>query len=275
MNCTTFVVAVNDKDILRENFLSSPCLRHDRSHQVLLQEGFASAAEAYNAAIEDSVNDLMVFVHQDVWLPESWSTNLESAIQELDATDPNWGVLGCIGTAADTSGRGFVYSLGRGAEGEPLHRPEIVQTLDELVLVIRKSSGLRFDMSLPNFHFYGTDICLRATVRGLNCYAIPAPCVHNTQQNLVLPKEFYESYAYIRRTWRNHLPIHTTCISVTKSNIQMYWRQARELYLRLIGRRVGAMRIRGPLRLSMGADGCSIQIDDRCSQTSVDSDESS
>ena len=67
-----------------------------------------------------------------------------------------------------------------------------VQTLDEIVLILKKSSGLRFDDSLPHFHFYGTDICLRAAQRGMRSYAISAFCVHNTHQTLVLPEEFYE-----------------------------------------------------------------------------------
>src|SRR4051812_44684234 len=178
MRSITFVIAVNDKAILRENFLASPCLLHDQSHQLVLQEGFTSAAKAYNAAIDASVNDLIVFAHQDVWLPEPWLSQLETTITLLDSTDPNWGVLGCIGAVADNTGRGCVYSPGRGVVGVPLQRPDTVQTLDELILILRKSTGLRFDASLPHFHFYGTDICLRAAQRGLKCYAIPAPCVH-------------------------------------------------------------------------------------------------
>jgi len=55
-----------------------------------------------------------------------------------------------------------------------------VQTLDEIVLIFRRDSGLSFDETLPHFHFYGTDICMRAAEQGRQCYAISAFCVHNT-----------------------------------------------------------------------------------------------
>jgi hypothetical protein len=124
-----------------------------------------------------------------------------------------------------------------------MDRPAQVQTLDEIVLILRKSSGLRFDESLPHFHFYGTDICMAADARGLKSYAISAFCIHNTQQNFVLPKEFYESYRYIKHKWKNSLPIRTTCVTMTKFDLYMYKKRLQEAYLRFVRRtEIGAFR---------------------------------
>jgi hypothetical protein len=109
-----------------------------------------------------------------------------------------------------------------------------IQTLDEIVLVFRRSSGLRFDDNLPHFHLYGTDICLRAARMGMTSYAIPAFCVHNAHQYTVLPPEFYACCQHIRRRWKEALPIHTTCVSITKWNLPVYRRRLREPYLRYI-----------------------------------------
>jgi hypothetical protein len=130
-------------------------------------------------------------------------------------------------------------------------QPEPVQTLDEIVLIIRKSSGLRFDDQLPHFHLYGADICLRAAKMGRKSYAIPAFCIHNTQQNLILPREFYQCCMHIKRVWKDALPIQTTCMRLTRFNAPLYRRKLWEVYLRIRGKQVGGTRtqdVQGLLR---------------------------
>src|ERR1700693_1987023 len=104
----TFVAAANNHDILQNNFLASPCLQQPHIHQVLIQEGFSSAATAYNDAIDRSANDLIVFAHQDILFATAWIDNLQRALNELENTDPNWGVLGCYGETLNDHGRGYI-----------------------------------------------------------------------------------------------------------------------------------------------------------------------
>jgi hypothetical protein len=186
---------------------------------------------AFNDAIDKSKNDLIVFIHQDMILPENWLSDLELGLTFLTADDPQWGVVGCYGETLDDNGRGYVYSSGLGILGKPFERPARIQTLDEIVLILRKSSGLRFDESLPHFHMYGTDICMRAEENGRKNYAISAFCIHNTQPGLILADEFYECYWHVKRTWKHRLPIQTTCIRITRFNVAMYTRRLREVYL--------------------------------------------
>jgi len=233
----TFVVTVNKRDILENNFLASPCLLKPHSHQILIQEGYSSAGDAYNDAIDKSENDLIVFVHQDMIFPKPWVSQLLTSVTFLDSQAPNWGVLGCGGTAADGHGRGHLYSTGLGVLGEPFECPVPVRVLDEIVLIFRKSSGLRFDDTLPNFHLYGTDICLRAEKAGRTNYVIPAFCIHNTHPGLILPQEFYDCCNHIRQKWKGFLPIQTPCIRITRSNFPIYSRRLREAYLRYVRRK--------------------------------------
>src|SRR5689334_20038699 len=139
----TFVVASNDQAVLDDNFLRSSCLRGNHPHQVLVQRGFPSAARAFNDALDNSVSDVVVFAHQDIVLPKSWAPDLFAALGTLDSMDPNWGVLGCYGETLDEGGRGFIYEAERGFVGRPLTKPEPVQTLDEIVIIVRRSSSLR------------------------------------------------------------------------------------------------------------------------------------
>jgi Glycosyltransferase like family len=241
----TFVVAVNNREIFENNFLASPCLRGAHEHEVVVQERFVSAPRAYNDALGRSSNDLIVFCHQDVYLPETWLSDLKQTLDYLDVHDPNWGVLGCSGMTVDRHHWRYLYSSGLGVSGAPLEHPKPVQTLDEIVLVLRKSSGLRFDEQLPYFHLYGTDICLQASRRGMKNYAVSAFCIHNTHQALVLPTEFYECCKHIRRAWSDCLPIQTTCVRITAFNFPVYARKLRESYLRHIRRKeVGGMRVK-------------------------------
>src|SRR5262249_41694661 len=97
-NPITFVIAVNNRKLLQHNFLASPCLRELRDNQILIQENFDSAAKAYNDAIERAGNDLIVFCHQDILLPEPWLSQLQCALRYLEVHDPTWGVLGSSGS---------------------------------------------------------------------------------------------------------------------------------------------------------------------------------
>lgn len=240
----TFVVAVNSREVVQDNFLASPCFAQARPHTILIQENFESATQAYNDAIEKSPNDLLIFCHQDIYLPAEWLTNVQRALDFLEHHDPKWGVLGCAGIAVDGQMWGRVYSSGLGVIGNMPEHPTPIQTLDEIVLIFRKSSGLRFDDSLLHFHLYGTDICMRAAESGRRNYAIPAFCVHNTHQILALPKEFYEGCSHIRKTWKRHLPIQTTCIRLTRSNLPVIKSKLRDFYRRYLRRNSGVRRVK-------------------------------
>jgi hypothetical protein len=245
----TFVANVNDKLVFEKNLMISPCFNTPHPHQLVLQKNFDSAAKAYNDALSKSVNDLVVFAHQDIIFPSGWLSQLEDSIRLLATKDPNWGVLGIFGKTSNGEEAGYVYSTGLGIIGDQLEGPKQVQTLDEIVLILRKSSGLKFDERLPHFHFYGADICLAAQKKGMQSYAIPAFCIHNTQFNLVMPSEFYASYTALKTIWKEYVPVHTTCIRVTKFNLDVYRRRLNEINLRLRRKTVGALRQEDSYRL--------------------------
>lgn len=211
----SFVVAANDPDILSKNLLASPCLANGTPHELLIFENYPSAASAYNRGLKKCKNELVVFVHQDVYLPQEWLSSAEMALEEIEGRDPNWGVAGCWGVSRDGAKFGHLYTPGDGIIGNPKFRPEPVRTLDEVVLIVRKSSGLEYDEGLSGFHFYGADICLAAAQRGRKCYAISAFCIHNSRQYFEYPADFYASYRYIKHKWKRSLPIQTSCICVS------------------------------------------------------------
>lgn len=210
------IASVNDEAVLKNCLLNSPDIRF--ASEVMLQRGYASAAAAYNAAIAKAKTDLLIFVHQDVYLPEGWMAAVQNTIEIISRADPDWGVLGMWGTRPSGGRAGFVYD---GAWGQVLGNQFEggleVDSLDEMVLILRKSAGLCFDPHIPGFHMYGADICLEARRRGKKCYAIAAFCIHNTNQYRMLPWQFWKGYLAMRRKWKAQLPLKTTCTDVT------YW----------------------------------------------------
>ncbi len=144
----TFVVNRNNKHIFDRNFAASPCLEGIRPDRIIVQEGFSSAAAAYNDAIEKANTDLIVFAHQDVYFPEDWLGDLDRSLKILERSDPDWGVLGGWEIYQSSMVGRYLYSVGLGILGKPFVQPVAVDTLDEYFLIMRRSSGLRFH---PNF----------------------------------------------------------------------------------------------------------------------------
>jgi hypothetical protein len=213
-----FISAVNDDQVLKSCLLQSPDLA--RFHgEVLFQKGYADATKAFNAALSTVTADVAVFLHQDLYLPDQWLSDLDSALVWLAANNPDWGVLGLFGVSRCREMRGWVYSTGlKTVLGSHFSFPEQVRTLDEVLLVIRKSSGLRFDENLHGFHMYGTDICIEAESLGLTNYVIPAFAVHNSNGIKKLPRAFWDACRYVRRKRKTDLPIHSPCVSLTSFN---------------------------------------------------------
>lgn len=210
----SLIAAVNNESILHSCLLSSPEV--GTAQDVILQRGHSSAATAYNAGIEQARADVLVFAHQDVYLPEGWVASVQRAVDTLSREDPMWGVLGAWGVPEGGHRSGYLYCAGlRETLGGPFKGARQVRTLDEVVLIMRRASGLRFDERLAGFHMYGSDLCLEAARYGMKSYAISAFCIHNTNGYNLLPLAFWRNYFFMRRKWKSQLPIETTCTEIT------------------------------------------------------------
>lgn len=222
----TFVVPANDDGILKTNFLSSHIFNKDDKKyntQVIIQRGYDSASKAYNDAISSSVNDLIILCHQDMFFPSNWLDKLNLALDQLDAVGEDWGVIGCYGVTGQRREVGFLYcNANKAILGSKFQTPVPVQTLDEIVLIIKKSSGLSFDENLPYYHLYGTEICLQAMSMNKKCYAISAFCIHNSEEHVSLPLAFIRCYFMIRKKWKMCLPIYATCMKIERIPFRLF-----------------------------------------------------
>ena len=254
----SFATCLSSPETLRTNLLASPCLRPGTPHQVIAVEGCPSAACGLNAGFQYAKHELLVCVHQDVYLPEGWDRTLARQLREAERRLGPIGVAGVYGVgpvlsaeggpasccAAEAAKGGARYEdfiphpssfipnppslipaeaaerIGRVVDRGRMLRdgPELparVATLDELLLVVRRNSPLRFDPAL-GFQLYGADICLQAAERGLAVVALGALCHHNSR-GIGLPEAFYQSAQVFARKWRHRLPVGTPCVIINRN----------------------------------------------------------
>lgn len=220
-----FVCASNNPRILQDNLLRSPLIASG-DYPLEVIENAKSAACAYNGGLDRTDADIVVFLHHDVYLPLGWDGLLRQRIAEVEAIDPDWALLGAFGVAMDARGYGPVWSSSINfIAGLMPMAPVPVQSFDELLFVMRRSAGLRFDEELDGWHMYGTDIVCQARAHGLGAYSVALPLIHNDGYKETLDGSFEAAFRYMARKWHHMLPIKTPVIKITRSARDLYkWR---------------------------------------------------
>lgn len=221
------VVATNNESCLNANLLASPDILSGAVPVHLVRDA-KSATAAYNAGIDETHAPYLIFAHQDVYFPAGWFDQLAASIADLGRIDPHWALVGPYGIRVDDTPSGYVWSSSiSGVTGRIPRQPEPVQSFDELCMVLRRCSDLRFDDKLPGFHMYGTDIVQAALAVGLGAYAAFLPLVHNDSFHVMLRQDFVRSYKFMRRKWVGQLPIRTPVTRISWHGFELIIKRAR------------------------------------------------
>ncbi|MEE2778745.1 MAG: sulfotransferase [Acidobacteriota bacterium] len=175
-------VTVRFSDDYLHNILRSECV-HDALNELITIDNrknlfFDNLGQAINAGLERARNELIAVVHEDVLLPTGWQQRLERSLSELEGSDPDWGLLGSVGWDArnDLIGHWSDPYVYRNTFSERDFEP--VRTIDEQLMLFRRSTGLRLDEFLPSIHGIGRDLASTLGERGLRTYVINAPTIH-------------------------------------------------------------------------------------------------
>lgn len=213
--------AANSVEILSANLALSPMIAGG-SVPLEVSWNAPSAAIALNRALDATTAPVVVLAHQDVYLPQGWERRLTARIAEVAALDADWALLGAFGIGLDRAHVGPVWSssLGMIVGRVPL-APVRVQSFDEMLIVLRRDSGLRFDEALRGWHFYGTDIVQTARARGLHAYACGLPAVHNDRYHGDLGPEFTAGYRAMQRKWAGVLPLVTPITKISRHGLHL------------------------------------------------------
>lgn len=234
----TFAVAVNDRVVLDQCLRRSPDLEGDR-YPLIECEGYASASAALNHALDNSSSRYIVFVHQDVYIPAGWIDKLAENIAALADRGTDWAMLGIFGLDREGTEIGQVWSTDVMKEyGSACDGPQSAVSLDECLLVLDRTSGLRFDPNLPHFHLYAADMILQGHEIGRESFAICAPVVHHSVPVKTLRGGYALAYRYMQRKWRRKLPWPTLIVPLTTSGWALLRGELRRTSARL-SRRFG------------------------------------
>lgn len=218
------------KEILANNLKRSPDIESGKVPFEPLWKS-ESAAIAYNRALDRATADVVVFTHADVYFPPGWFDRLRTQLEALTLRDPNWALCGVSGLTADDLHVGRIWDSGLFCViGKPLAEPVRVITVDEVVLILRRASGLRFDTGLPGFHLYGADLVMTAEQNGQTVYGLDLPVLHNTKPVLRTPDGYVQCYKYMVRKWRARLPVSNLVVKLTSNPLHLLKRRAQFRY---------------------------------------------
>ena len=218
------VVCVYHKQDMLDRILLESLRSQTAKSQVILVDNRAgkwtSAASALNTAARMAYGKYIMFVHQDVEFgcPEY----LEETERVLNGI-PNLGIAGAIGmspvgkTYFDRI-RGHVQNAGQDW-GKAIDRPEPVQTLDELMLVVPRAGFQGFDEeTFDHWHCYGCDYALTMLEQGKGVYALPGYVYHRSLAVNVDKLRVYHKRLFYKH--RKHFPrIHATTNGLTWWNV--------------------------------------------------------
>jgi hypothetical protein len=151
--------------------------------EILMYEnnGEMSLTQVYNKGLKESVNDIVVFMHDDLILETS---NMTPKIVKLFDKHPEYGIIGIAGTNKLTSGRWWdnrenmfgvvghihedkrhVNHYSKGVFNDVLKDVVIV---DGLFFLVRKSLLKKeFNEQFEGFHFYDISFCVENQLEGV------------------------------------------------------------------------------------------------------------
>ena len=189
-------VVVGFSDELAHNILRSVCVNDPFNQLILIDNtanlNYSNLSEAINAGLDRAHHELIVVVHEDVYLPPEWQICFESALRAIEERDPDWGVLGTTGwtEAAVRVGHWRDPYGYRNTFADQLFIE--AKRIDEQVMVLGRSHKLRPDPRLPGIHHIGEDLPLVARGMGLRTYVVNAQSIHkyaDAQGNPILDAE--------------------------------------------------------------------------------------
>jgi hypothetical protein len=252
----SFATCLSSPETLRANLLASPCLRPGTPHQVIAVEGCPSAADGLNAAFGYAKHELLVCVHQDVYLPEGWDRCLAQQLQEAERRFGPVGVAGVYGVGPVLSAEGGPATSPRVSPWASILRPfrptavhgaglavewrEYPLAAERIGWVVDRGRMLRDGLELPA-RVATLDELLLVVRRdwplrfdpalGFHLYgadiclqaaerglAVVAlgALCHHNSRGIGLPEAFYRNAEVFARKWSHRLPVATPCVIIDR-----------------------------------------------------------
>lgn len=153
----------------------------------------------FNGIRSNTVEPYIIFCHQDVLLNQGHGFDqLVKLLKELDKQDPNWAIAGNSGINNNYENVIRItdpHNVQQWSGGFP----EKVFSLDENFLVVKSSANIACSSELKGFHFYATDLCLNAILKGYSCFVIDFHLTHLSPGKLT--QDFWDARTLVQKRW--------------------------------------------------------------------------
>lgn len=220
----SFVTSATDPEVLNRCLLASPCLASGMYGQMIHMYADSAAAAFNREVVRQRQAIWLVWVHQDVFLPQGWDSHFIAAIAKAERCFPRLavvGVYGVLGVDEQVQRAGHLLDRGKLLKEQAL-LPCLVNNIDELLFAVRTDSGLQLDPEL-GFDFYGADLALSAQEQGFQVAIVDAYCEHwsttpGTEQkpSPKMLERIAASGSIFERKWAHRLPLETSCFAIRR-----------------------------------------------------------
>jgi glycosyltransferase involved in cell wall biosynthesis len=203
MDSVSYIACTHNKHILEKCLMQSLILQDD--DELIVIEGAKSIAEGYNNGIDKAKNKIKCFIHHDLIItnPVLLRMNLLAyCIEDV-------GIVGIVGSQTEAAPWWEGQCVGSVVDSRNgiLHFTDGKQFclhLDGLMLAT--AQDVRFDESIPGFHFYDQDICRQMAEKGLHNFCIKdgyRMITHFTQTPMDMSKigGYAEAMAVYAKKW--------------------------------------------------------------------------
>ncbi len=208
---------INREDVFAKCLAASPDVAAG-TLAVATYTGWRNFGAMANLALDECKADWLVIAHQDAYLPAGFANRLTAAIDWIDHNAPAAGVIAAIGRDLDGNLAGQTWSSGLAAVfGRANTSPVLARAIDEVLIVIRVSAGLRFDEALPGFHLYATDLLHTAKAAGWSTWIADLSVVHHSYRVVKLDRQYRAAWRYLRTKWHASLPLDNLVCPVTEN----------------------------------------------------------
>jgi GT2 family glycosyltransferase len=223
----TFVVCTHDIALLNECLISSLLKQVNQNFDLKVIYNFDnrySSVKALNKGIRDSKTDFVICTHHDVIYNKKWTQDFLREISKYQG----FGVAGLAGVKwlrtpihkgvpVEPKEKIWVHCYGEITypyEGKDHKYGQfsegIVDVVDELCIIIRKSNEIYFDeYTLSDFHFYGPDISLISKNKGMFNAVINCPAYHKSDGTSSTKNgldRYWQEFKKVHDKWKNIFP---------------------------------------------------------------------
>jgi hypothetical protein len=186
---------------------------------VYVNNGEYSLPQIYNKGLDESTNEIVVFMHDDI---DVETTNVTGKLNKLFNNYPEYGVIGLAGTDELVSGmwwqkREKMFGQVKHEHQGKVHRNNYSGTFGDglkdvvcvdglFIAVHKKRIKERFDDEFPGFHFYDIPFCVSNHLQGVKIGVTTKIMVIHKSIGAV-DKKWEKNKLFFEAKYGNHLPL--------------------------------------------------------------------